>query len=769
MMTVCTFLRGCLVKLVVAGALLNQASATDAIKPTFDVAATRQFLDQMAESVQLPDLDVHWPEAGKTMWYAENHHGVTQAIWQVVLTTPVSRNPLANLDLVRELIGQHLALGYSPGIRVLDYDFDTQQLTVSFGDRRYEVEINSRQVREIPLSNTARFDQIGVARNQFPIQYAIREEQSADGRWILTLSNHDVALRDAQTGQLTQATDTGTEDVPWYFAPDIMEPAGPAFSPNSAKVALRTHDQTKVTAWPIVDWLSLHPETKDFRYWAKAGQQIPITQFCVYDVLSRSLTPVSVGGGKDHYAVFLGWSPDSSEIWFYRATRDFRQLTLWAADAESGEARKVLTESRSDGYVEFPWNGIRNLRFIPGSSDFLWYSDRSGWSHWYRYRRDGELIGPVTQGEWVAGDIARISDDGQFWFSAQPDANRPYNRHLLKGQLGRRGKPVTLTRGPGLHNAELSSDGTWLIDTVHGLGIPPRIELRAADGTGEPLVLATATIDSLRDDWSEPEPFVVMASDGETPMHGVLFKPFGFDPGNSYPVIERIYGGPQSQVLGRGYFGFQSTYPGAEYQLMLAALARAGFVVVAMDAPGTPGRGREYNMRGVPSWPKGVVADHVAGLKALAADRPWMDLNRLGIDGNSWGGYMALRSGIEAPEFYRAISASVPENNFHDHAAWIEMVVGSPADNPDAYAAGNLLNQLDQLVSPLLLVMGTSDGNVGFSTHAKLLDGLAEAGKPYQLVLFPGTNHAHQGRGDRYAYAVTAITQFFYRQLGRAQ
>ena len=142
-----------------------------------------------------------------------------------------------------------------------------------------------------------------------------------------------------------------------------------------------------------------------------------------------------------------------------------------------------------------------------------------------------------------------------------------------------------------------------------------------------------------------------------------------------------------------------------------------------------------------------------------------MDLERVGVDGNSWGGYISLHTALEHPEMYRASAISVPETDLLDHVHWIEWQLGTPEDNPDAYVSGALQNRASELSSDLLIVAGTSDANVPVSNTMKLLDALAEHGKDYQLVMFPGTNHPHQGRGDRYAYAVERIRRFFSETL----
>ncbi|MEO0613991.1 MAG: alpha/beta fold hydrolase, partial [Pseudomonadota bacterium] len=241
--------------------------------------------------------------------------------------------------------------------------------------------------------------------------------------------------------------------------------------------------------------------------------------------------------------------------------------------------------------------------------------------------------------------------------------------------------------------------------------------------------------------------------------------PTDFDPNKSYPVIERVYGGMQLQVMKRDYPGYGASWAGGEYYRLIPYLNSLGFVVVTMDAPGTPGRGRRYNLETYGTWPEGVIANHAYALREAMAARPYMDANRVGVMGSSWGGYMATRAMTDAPDFYKAAAISVPETDLLDHAHWIEWQIRSPENNFSHYKEHATPGLVDQIKGDLLIIAGTSDVNVPISNTMKLLDALAENGKAYDLVIFPGTNHPHQGRGDRYAYAINKIGIFFSETL----
>ena len=254
--------------------------------------------------------------------------------------------------------------------------------------------------------------------------------------------------------------------------------------------------------------------------------------------------------------------------------------------------------------------------------------------------------------------------------------------------------------------------------------------------------LATATIAELEAlGWAAPEEAVVKAADDTTELHGVLYKPLGFDPARKYPVIEYIYGGPQGVITPR-------TFTAGSWQQALASL---GFVVWVVDGRGTPERGKTFQDYGYRRFGQHQIPEHVAALRHAAASRPYMDLTRTGIFGWSWGGYMTIRALLTAPEVYQVGAALMPVVDLDDHAATaLEGYMGLPVRNPDGYAAGSSLPLVGNLRGRLMLMHGTSDMNATFSATMKMVEALTRAGKPYDLVVVPEMHHTIAGPSRQY-------------------
>jgi dipeptidyl aminopeptidase/acylaminoacyl peptidase len=240
--------------------------------------------------------------------------------------------------------------------------------------------------------------------------------------------------------------------------------------------------------------------------------------------------------------------------------------------------------------------------------------------------------------------------------------------------------------------------------------------------------------------WRDPEEFTAKAADGVTDLHGVLYKPFDFDPAKRYPVVEFIYGGPQRTNVGRT-FGF--TAGGG------VALAQLGFITFVVDGRGTAERGKAFQDVAYRNFGRNEIPDHVAVLKQLGAARPYMDLSRVGIMGGSWGGYMTIRALLLAPETYHVGVSTAPVGDLYDHhAGAIEGYMGLVESNREGYDYASSLRLADRLRGHLMLMHGTSDVNATFSATMKLADAFTRAGKQYDLRVFSELNHSVTGIFD---------------------
>jgi len=628
----------------------------------------------------------------------------------------------------------------------------------------------------------------------FPGFPPVREVPSPDGRWFLTERDSDLWLRAADPGDgqdvkqgedgLRRLTDDGTADFHWKVVQDELWMRA-LWSPDGGRVLAIKEDRRGVDREPVVHWLERTP-TVEWVPLPKSGRPLARTELWVIEVATGDRVRIALGE-EDVYQAPVGWlparpgTPDAeaapSEIFLLTAERDFGAVRLLAADPATGAVRTVI-EERSPTFV-------KNLSIAPGweeiatllpagvpageaAARIVWQSERDGWDHLYLYDLEGKLLRRLTAPEsperpWPVLRVVAVDEaPGWVYFTAHAEPGRPYDTHLYR--VGLDGGGVSrLTEAPGEHDVQLSPSRQVFLDTHSTLDRPPRTELRRADG-GLIAVLEEADVSALGPlGFRPPKPFVVKAADGVTDLHGVLYLPWWLDPetapDGALPIVEDLYAGPfrvhhqRRFVTGSAWRG---TYP--------QALAQLGFAVVSLDGRGTPERGKAFQDHIWRRFGQVEIPDHAAALRNLAAGRPYLDLDRVGAFGGSWGAYMTVRALLTAPDLYKAGVAANGVYDFVDHGATgLEGYLGLPEDNPEGYAAGSSLTLVDRLEGQLLLMHGTADVNATFSATMKLVDALARAGKPYNLIVLPDQSHHYEGYALE--YRKEAIRRHFQEHL----
>ena len=590
----------------------------------------------------------------------------------------------------------------------------------------------------------------------FTYRPPVFEAASPDGRWFAGTHGGNVWVRPGIGDDSVQATADGTAD----FGYDVD---GAKWSPDERVLAVKKLDARGVPTVPLVDWnapgqpVARHP-------YSRAGE--PIERAELYVVDRTGGDPVRVGPGSSDapYVYIVGWSRNGRELYFTRTTRLMKQVTLLAADSRTGRARTILTET-SPTYVGGPvmlrgndliLDVLRPFRLLSDGRRLIWTSARDGWHRLYLYDVAGKLIRPLTpSGSDVAGIQAVDERRGLLYYTAPVDSAHPYDIALFRVRLSG-GDPQKLLTGPTFPRFrglafDSARDFFWV--RRGGVDRAPVVEVRRADGrlvrtlwSGEAIARAAG--------WKPPEPVTAKASDGKTDLYGLLFKPRGFEPRRRYPVVLDVY--PFDSHVPR------TLSAGASDQ----ALADLGFIVMVVDGRGAGGRGLAFRDAFYGEFGQHEVADQVAALKRVAADRPWMDMDRVGVMGGSWGGYETLRAMVLEPDLFRAGVASAPAADLRRFRVSIEPFMGClPKDCPDAYDRGAVTPLLDRLKGKLMILHGTRDDDVPFGETMDLVAALRRAGKPYQLVVFPGGDHSISWRPDR-PYWWLRATGFLRESLG---
>jgi dipeptidyl aminopeptidase/acylaminoacyl peptidase len=584
------------------------------------------------------------------------------------------------------------------------------------------------------------------------------ESPSPDGARIAFVKDWNVSIRSSAGGAPIALTTDGTVDLGWTRNPFYTRPVPLIWSPDGrALIAIRV-DLRGINRTTIVDWSDQRSERVVGVHYPLPGGRVEQAKVCILEVDDRSKTCLDTGSEPDQVLYPVGWSGDGSEALVLRFDRFMKRLDLLAGDRKTGATRIVVRDSQStfvEGVVF-----IRESVWFPLSDgrQFIWRSERDGWSHLYRYDLRSGLVGRVTEGPFRVDRVVAVDEaKGVVYFLGRAEPGRPYDVHLYQVGLDGTGRR-RLTEGTGEHEVVFSPDWQYFVDNHSDIDRPPASELRrAADGV---LIrtLARADITGLTAaGWRAPEPFVVKAADGTTDLHGALYFPTDFDPTKRYPVIDNQYMGNIRQAVPHRFVG---SYPGDESY----ALADRGFVVFIVDGRGTIGRSKAFQDATYGRIGTFEVADHVAALRQLAPSRPYLDTTRVGITGFSWGGYYTLRAMLSAPEIFKVGVSGAPVVDLMGRSNRVEPYMGTPESNPEGYAKASNPVLANRLQGKLMIAIGTSDSNVTFTHSMRMVDALVKAGKHFNLVVLPGETHLLSAAGQRY-YA-EARARFFLEHLG---
>ncbi|MFJ3928211.1 DPP IV N-terminal domain-containing protein [Streptomyces sp. NPDC090022] len=606
------------------------------------------------------------------------------------------------------------------------------------------------------------------------------EVPSPDRRTAVFRHGHDLFARSlSDDGRTWPLTTDGEPDHGYGPGPDATGnttllrklglphlPPAVAWSPDSTKVLAHRTDERDVRQTHLVQAMPADggaPLLHTQRYAHPGDERLPRAELVVLDVAAGTVIraqaePLLMTQFSPITAQWAWWAEDSSAVYYLARPRDPRTLTLHRLDAATGEVTTVLSESGPTRVEPNQWLFEPPIIKIL-ADEVLWYSQRDGWGHLYRYDlHTGELLGQVTSGPWAVRRILRVDEaERTVYFTASGLVEEdPYRRTVCRVALDGSGF-ARLTEDDLDHTPTLPDHGPdhCFIDSASTVDTPPVTSVRDWNGT---VLVELERADTTRltaTGWTPPERIRVKAADGVTDLYGVLHRPRGFDPARRYPVVDNLYPGPQ---VNRVAPGFDPGGMGMDAE----PLAALGFVVLALDGRGTPGRDKAFHDASYGHLADaGNLEDHVAALHQLARTRPWMDLERVGVLGHSGGGFAAARAMLDHPDVYKA---GVALSGSHDaptfNPGFVETYDGP--GNPDAWRRTSNVDLAGHLAGKLLLIHGELDDQVHPQHTLRLADRLIAADKDFELLIVPGAEHTFI---DCLAYVRGRCWDFLVREL----
>ena len=596
---------------------------------------------------------------------------------------------------------------------------------------------------------------------------------SPHARYVSFIRDQDLHVIDLASRTETAMTTDGVgliaNGVAEFIAQEEMgRDTGYWWAPDETRIAYTRTDESRV---PEVERFEINADgARMYRQrYPAAGSPNAQVELRTVDVRTRRHASLDLHL-EDGYLARVDWFPDGKHLAVQRQTRNQKRLDLLKVDVTTGTSRAIVSEM-SEHWIELH----DDLEFLTAQPAFIWSSRRSGYKHLYLYDHEGRLIRPLTAGEWmVVGDgtenglVGVDERNGLVYFLANEAS--PLERQLYATSLasGAAEQPRRISREPGWHDARLLPNGRGYLDLWSSPEQPPTASVRATSGVVQHWLVRNAL------DATHPyHPFLgdhvaetfgsIAAADGQK-LYYRLLKPAGLQEGKRYPVVIDTYGGPHFQYVRKDWMGGARAAQGYVRQ----ALAQRGFVVFTLDNRGSGFRGNAFETAIAGRLGAVEIEDQLRGVEFLKS-LPFVDPERIGIMGWSYGGYMAASALTKTTAFKAGIAgAPVTDWRLYD-THYTERYLGLPTVNAAGYEASAVLPSAGDLHGSLLLVHGMADDNVLFTHSTMLMQGLQAAGQPFDVMTYPGGKHGlvRMAQTGRHYYEM--VLRFFERELAEVE
>ena len=570
--------------------------------------------------------------------------------------------------------------------------------------------------------------------------------RSPDGKWTASIVNSNIVLRDAD-GKESPLTTDGREGLAYgrlEWSPDSQTLVAFKIEPGEEKQVHLVETSPENGGRAV-----LHS-----RNYALPGDKFTAFELCLFNPAEQKPIECKVDR-MDFGSPRLRWAADGRTFSYQQVDRGHQRLRLIEIDSHTGNSRNLIDEQTKT----FIWTahtenvGLSPFTWLRGGEEIIYCTEKDGWRHLYLVdAKSGSIKNLITEGDYVVRGVDRIDEEKrQVWFraSGRNSDQDPYFIHYYRVNFDGTGL-TALTAGNGTHSVQYSPDDKYLIDTYTRVDQPAIHELRRVDNGELVCKLDEADIGELKGRGFEPpEVFVTKGRDGQTDIWGIICRPRNFDPAKKYPVIEKIYAGPQGSFTPKSF----ST------QGLNSTLTDLGFVVVQMDGMGTANRSKAFHDVCWHNLGDAGLPDHILWHKAVAAKYPWYDISRVGIYGGSAGGQNSTGAMLFQPDFYKAaVSGCGCHDNRMDKASWNEQWMGYPVG--PQYGKSSNIDNAGKLRGKLMLIVGEMDTNVPTESTFRLADALIKKGKDFDLVVVPGAGHGMGG-----SYGTRRMNDFFVRHL----
>ena len=518
------------------------------------------------------------------------------------------------------------------------------------------------------------------------------------------------------------------------------------WSPDGSKLAYYVMDESMVTDYPLVDITTRIAEAKPIKY-PMAGMTSHIVKLHVYDIAAGTDVVMQTGEPEEHYLTAITWNNDNEKIYIGILNRGQDTLNFNEYNALNGEFNKTIFHDEDEQFVE-PQGPAH---FLPGSTtEFIWLAQRDGYYHLWLHNTKTLKAKQIEKGKYVVTDFNGFDDKGNAFYTSTEVS--PLQRHFYKVNI-KNGKKVRITTKHGTHSVLPSKSGDFFIDSYTSTDVPRAVCIQDAKGRDfAPLYMAENPIKDYNIGVTELD--TIKSEDGQD-LYTRIIKPYNFNPNTKYPVIVYVYGGPHAQLITDTWLAGAGIY--------LNYLAQEGFIVFTVDNRGSVDRGEAFEQVIHRQCGQAEMHDQMAGIEYLKT-KPYVDPERIGSDGWSYGGFMSTSLKINYPETFKVSVAGGPVINWkYYEIMYGERYMDTPQENPEGYELTALDTKTDKLEGKLLMIHCTTDPVVMWQNSLSFVESAIHNQKQMDYFVYPG--HDHNVYGMDRAHLITKITEYFKENL----
>ncbi|MDP4827734.1 MAG: DPP IV N-terminal domain-containing protein [Flavobacteriales bacterium] len=584
----------------------------------------------------------------------------------------------------------------------------------------------------------------------FPLADADKGKQrlatfSPDGEKVAFVRKNNLFISDLKYRTEVKVTSDGVDNkiingaTDWVYEEEFGFDRGFYWSPKGDRIAYYKFDESEVKQFQMAMYGDLYPEQYTFKY-PKAGEANSIVNIYVYDVTANTSRMVNTGSETDIYFPRIKWTKNNDELCIMRMNRHQNHLEfLFTNLRDNGPfeiSTRVVYSEKSDTYIDIN----DNLIFLADGKTFLWNSERDGYNHIYQFDTDGNMVRQITSGDWDVIDFYGYSEATKTIFYSSSEVSAMEQHVYSQGITKKSGKQ--LSERKGTNSAAFSSTFDYYINYHSDANTPYYITLHNSKGKEIRMLKDNKALkETLAGYATSKKEFFTFTNSAGVELNCWMIKPVNFDASKKYPVYVSIYGGP-------GHNTVTDAWGGRDY-LWHQMLAEKGYMVVSCDPRGTMYRGRDFKHSTYQQLGKLETEDFIDLAKHLGK-QTYVDANRIGIQGWSYGGYMTSLCMTKGAEYYKMGIAVAPVTNWRYYdSIYTERFMRTPQENAEGYDDNSPINHVNLLKGKFLLVHGSADDNVHYQNSMEMVDAMVKANKKFDLFIYPNKNHGIYGGNTR--------------------